>query len=175
MKKHSSVTWIQLFAVTLLFVFMTNGSHAELQSDDTPCEFPIPMGQCAEGRFPMKFETGTGPESFCTEGAYCIALKPHFPSLTELPIYPTPAFLHCNSWGGGHATCSVWPQGELHYSWAVSEGLETDHPPSWSGPTQNVTCTTNSQGGMVSVTITTPDQVSDTAFSSIGCGNQVIQ
>jgi len=157
------------------------------------CDFPphgIPF-QCGVYRFPMYYLNNSGPPIYCNmeAGRYCIARAGTLSSdgytlsdgvstdkgkaeaiYSNPAIPPSPAFLHCDSYDATKSVCTVWPQGQLTYSWSATGGLQTQHPPSWSGHTQIIYCPGGSGSGYVSVNIVTPDNASDTAVSLVSCG-----
>lgn len=140
--------------------------HAESSDElgEPICEFPPPNDICPIDRFEMSYPNGSGPPDYCLEevGRKCIK--------RGLMIAPVPSWIHCRSLSTTSVSCTVWPHGDLHYDWAVSSGLQTANPPSWSGASQQVFCNSSLGSGMVSVTVTTPDNVSDTVFTSVSCG-----
>lgn len=156
---------ILIAIVTLLLL-----SPGIVRAEKPPCMFPD-NGVCAVERFAMKYSNNSGPEEYCNrvDGKYCLLREEYMPE----PIPPAPAWVHCNTVDAYTQQCTAWPQGDLHFRWAVSWELETEHWSGWSGPSQKVFCRESHGSGTVSVTITTPDGLSDTVFHGVSCGSTV--
>ena len=148
-----------LFVPTCLILALCCSAAAE--ADD--CQEPGPDGACPVGTFELRYMDGSGPLGVCSVRNTCVDV--------ESKLGPSPAFISCSETDPQVPTftCEAWPQGDLSYTWVLDAGVVALDTPFAGGPERLVGCAGGTGRRVVSVTVTSPNGYSDTAFSQIPC------
>jgi hypothetical protein len=151
----------------LLSAFALIAIAPQVLAEELICEYPHSVGYCDQGRYEMRMLNDSGPEIFCNgeAGRKCIQ--------KNRGVAPSPAWINCTPVTAYTVSCSVFPKGDMHYSWSTSPQLYPSNPPNWSGSSQPIHCHQPHGSGTVTVIITTPDGESGSATTGIQCGSMV--
>ena len=147
-----------MFAAALLGLAIAAIAPSAARAES--CQEPGPLGVCPAETFKFSYMDGEGPMSGCEVRAVCVD--------DDADIGPTPVFIVCEPLAAGFL-CEAWPQGDMDYDWVLGGGIEALDEPFSGGPVRELGCLGGTGRNVVSVTVTAPNGLSDTAFTQIPC------
>lgn len=150
------------FTLTLTLLITAHASSAS-SSSSAPgpgdCDVPVWEPCSATSYANLHINTTQGA---CNIDQDC--LPPHVP--------PKHLSLICEA-TGQHYACEAWPRGkdaqDFTYDWFATGSLSVSEPGPSTSPLNTVSCPPASQGGFVSVVVTSPFGLSTTHFVELSC------
>ena len=151
---------IARYLLILIFASQAITYMSPAWSNSGVCDLPF-SGDCSAGTYANIYYLG-GLPSNCQIELRC--LPPHQP--------PTHLSLICEA-TGQHYACEAWPRGkdaqDFTYDWFATGSLSVSEPGPSTSPLNTVSCPPASQGGFVSVVVTSPFGLSTTHFVELSC------